>query len=103
MSLFDTLPDRPLKRSEVDQLEAAGSVQGVFPVYGQIEPNTAHGIVILMNGTLRAWAYDDEWIEIDEREIDDPAGGVGGIPFSETDTLEELQDAIAERIGAVGV
>lgn len=103
MGLFDSLPDRPIKRDEIEQLQNSDVVQGVYPVYGELKPNTAFGLVILMNGKIRAWAYEDEWVEINEKEIDDPHEGRGGLPISEQDTLQQFQDEITERIAPTDV
>ncbi|MFA9428536.1 hypothetical protein [Natronorubrum sp. A-ect3] len=97
MGLFESLPDKQLKRSQIDKLEKMDSVQGVFPVYDDMDSDTAHGLVILLNGNLRAWAYDGEWVELHQKEIENP---VGGLPFDEQDTLEEFQNEIADRIGS---
>lgn len=103
MGLFESLPDGPLKRSQINKLETMRVVQGVFPVYSDLDPDTAYGIAILLNGTLRAWAHSDEkdeWVELDEKEIDNPEGG---LPFDEQETLEEFQSKIAKEVGAISV
>ena len=97
MGLFDSLPDRPLKRSEIDQLEGTRAVSGVFPIYDELNPNTAHGLAIVLNGTLYAWAYAGEWVELDETEVD--ASGPG-VPFDSWDTVKEFQAKIADAVGA---
>lgn len=97
MGLFDTLPDRPMQRSQIDRLEKTKAVHGIFPVYDDMNPNTAHGLVILLNNTLRAWAYDGEWVELDTKEIENPEGG---LPWDEQETLQEFQNLIAEEINS---
>lgn len=99
MGLFESLPDGPLKRPQVEKLERMQAVQGTYAVYNQQDKNTAYGVVILLNGTLRAWGYKDPegWVEIDTKELDmdDPS------EFDDFETVEAFRDEIADEIDAI--
>lgn len=101
MGLFESLPYGPLKRSQINKLESMTAVQGLYPIYSDLDPDTAYGIAILLNGTLRAWAHSeesDEWVELDTKELENAEGG---LPWDEQETLDEYQSLIAEEAGAV--
>ena len=103
MGLFESLPDGPMERSQIEKLEKMDAVQGIYPVYSDLNPDTAYGIAILLNGTLRAWAHSeerDEWVEVATKEIEDP---VGGIHVDDYEIVEDFQDQIAEEIGVSSV
>lgn len=97
--VLDSLPDRPLSRSEVDSLDGSDSIQGNFPVYGQRPElqDTAIALVLVINGTAYALAYTDGWETVETRDVD---ADEHGLSFDEQDTLTELQNAAAREAGA---
>lgn len=94
-----SLPDRPLRRTEIDDLGETETIDGIYPIYGERSENrdTAIGAVILINATAHALAYthQDGWTRVDKR---DTSGSHGGIHIEETNKIEELWDAITEHL-----
>jgi hypothetical protein len=100
MTVVDSLPNRPLSRSEVDSLGEHEKVDGIFPIYGEREEfwDTAFGFVIKLGTEAIALAYrDEQWNRLETREVGD---GPGGMPFDDMDALEALQDEITTYIDA---
>lgn len=98
MSVVNSLPDRPLTRTEVDSLGDHEKVDGIFPIYGEREAfrDTAFGVVIKLGTEAIAVGYrNEQWERIETSEVSD---GPGGIPFDEMDVLEGLQDEIIAYI-----
>lgn len=102
MGLFESLPDAPLKRSQIESLERMDAVDGTHTIYSNSKPDTAYGIVILLNGTLRAWAYlreREEWVELEQAAVDaedvtDP---------EDSELVAAFHDEIIAAIGATPV
>lgn len=96
--VVDSLPDRPLQRSEVDALESSDSIHATFPVYGERPEmrDTAYGVVIVTNRTAHAVVYDgDEWAKLDSEPVDTRTDGIA---WDDRDTIDELQASITGQL-----
>ncbi|NGM68671.1 hypothetical protein G6M89_06550 [Natronolimnobius sp. AArcel1] len=101
MGLFDSLPAEPLSRAQISRLEQMDAVGGTHSIYSQTEPDSAYGLVILLNETLRAWAFLDgeEWVEIRTADLETR----DDTEFDDYDLVEELHDEILSELGATKV
>ncbi|OVE83471.1 hypothetical protein [Natronolimnobius baerhuensis] len=102
MGLFDSLPAEPLSRAQIGRLEQMDAVGGTHAIYSQSEPDAAYGLVILLNGSLRAWAYFDEqkeWDEINATPLETSEDG----EFDDHDLVEVFHDEILAELGATKV
>lgn len=99
MGLFDSLPGRPLQRSQIERLERTDAVNATHAIYSNQQQDTAYGLVILLNGTLRAWAYSDTnecWRELETKELEEPDG-----EFDDHESVEAFRDRILDELNAV--
>lgn len=97
-NMVDSLPSRPLQRSEIEQLENSGSLDGVFPVYDERGGDLAYAAVLANNGTLSAIAISEngDWNVVEKADVGNTDNG---LHMSDADILQELQDLAARSIG----
>lgn len=97
--LLRSLPNRPLRRSEVESLSHSNNIAGTYPVYDDLNPNAAHGVIIAIKRHCHVLIYDsDGWQKIGTIELESEA--TDGIPFQEADAISDGQKMITEHIGA---
>lgn len=97
-NMVDSLPSRPLQRSEIEQLENSESLDGVFPVYDEEGGNLAYALVMANKSTLSALAIseDGDWNIVKKADVGDTDHG---LHLNDADILDELQDLAARSIG----
>lgn len=97
MTVVNALPNRPLRRAEVNALETHEKIKMISPIYGQRPEfrDTARGLVVKLGTNVIAIGYrDGEWTRIETREV--TAGE--GVPFEQVDILEDLQETVMAHI-----
>ncbi|WP_430638982.1 hypothetical protein [Haloferax volcanii] len=98
MGILNSLPPRPLRRSEVDSLDSSDAILGNFPVYGEVKPDTCYALVLVTGSTAKSIAYTgDGWEVLDEREVSTNPE-VKGIPFDQQQIVSEMQEEAAEHV-----
>ena len=98
MALKDVLPDRPLKRTEVDALGESDRIYGIFPVYGDrpSRRDSAYAVVLSTESGTTSLAYaGGAWETVEQRDLD---ADEHGLSFSDQDELEEMQKIAAARV-----
>lgn len=99
--MLNSLPERPLHRSEIDKLNENARVDIVSPVYsnekGTDGGDIAAAIVLAYNGTMNALAFKQSGWEIIEKSN---YGGmdVEGLPFEATDEIQRMQDVAMNAV-----
>lgn len=103
MGIVSSIPRRPLNRAEVESLEAADGVRGVYPVFDDRPgPDEAWGFVVAKGEKMTALALTvDGWTTVGDRKLSEQSEHApeDGIPYADAGALEELQQKIAATIG----
>ena len=96
--VLDPLPDRPLRRAEVNLPESSDTVAGIYPIYGDraVNHDNSPGFVIVIDGTANAVVFDgSEWDVVEKAEVDSDGEGVH---FDDFETVQELQGVVTEHL-----
>lgn len=113
LSPGEILPDRPLRRKEVESLNGSDSIDNTFPVYGQRESrrDIAFGLIIMIEGIAHSVGFFGEsgWEKIESRDINDHDPGdvvsdeyAGTVHVDDADVIEEMQNKIGREINSRG-
>ena len=94
-----SLPSRPVRRDEVDQLDSFGAIDCVFPVYGETPSrrDEAYGLVLGSDGVLYAVVFEGEkWVDAGSESLD--GGTEHGVSVDEQDAIKRAQQMCADRL-----
>ncbi|WP_132060230.1 hypothetical protein [Halorussus amylolyticus] len=101
MAIVNSLPARPLLRSEVDSLGEHDRVRGIYPIYGERPElrDAAIVLVVVVGGDAIGLGYRPDaetWERFDTLDVGDD--GTKGIHFDDMDRVQALQDEIIAEI-----
>lgn len=93
MSL-ESLPNRPLSRSEVDELSDREALNGIFPVYGDREEkrDTCYAFVLVLGTTAYAVSYTGRFAGWEVATAEPIDADDRGISLEAMDSLDRLLD-----------
>ena len=99
--MIESLPSRPLKRSEIEELENYDGIDLITPIYAD-EPgmpgnDLTPAFVLAIKGTMKAIALTrDGWEVVEESEYPETPGE--GLQMDAYDEMERLEQEATDAV-----
>ena len=100
MTVVDSLPGRPLRFGEVDDLDEGDA--GVAPFSGIVEADLVFAVVFITDRWIYGLGFDEdllEWVVIEKAEISDSEGESESWDRVDTAINEWIEEKYGERYG----